>query len=129
MISRPPLTTGDGVIAAPPDGDCEMIGSMAGCRHEPDVIVEFVVAFDEVGLLGIEDRQHTVGNAGDWIFGVLRGPVRDLLLREDIACIGKCRQPAAVLKARVPADMIDMQVGAHDEIDIGGRDAGRGQAL
>ncbi len=48
-------------------------------------------------------------------------------VRKEVAGIGKCRDPAAVLEARVPADMIRMEVGAHHIVDIVHCDARRRQ--
>ena len=39
------------------------------------------------------------------------------------------RDPAAVLPARVPADVVDVQVGAHDEVHLLGRHADRGEIV
>src|SRR4030095_3219662 len=42
----------------------------------------------------------------------------ELAAADDGAGIGKGRHPAAVFQARVPADMIPVQVGAHHVVDI-----------
>ena len=38
-----------------------MVGGVTGGRGQADVIVQLVVAGDEFGALGLDDRQHAVG--------------------------------------------------------------------
>ena len=59
---------------------------------------------------------------------VLRQPVVQLGLGEQVARLREGRHPAAVLQPGVPADMIDVEMRAHDEVDVVHRQAGRGQA-
>ena len=40
------------------------------------------------------------------------------LSREQVSRLREGRHPAPVLEPRVPADMVDVQVGAHDEVDV-----------
>ena len=75
----------------------------------------------DIGLAGLDHRQHAVIDAAVGIFGALLvqlGPEAELRLGENVARIGKRRHPAAVDQARVPADMIGMQMGTHHEIDV-----------
>jgi hypothetical protein len=44
---------------------------------------------------------------------------------EDVFRILEGRHPLAVLEPRVPADVIDVQMGAHHHVDLVGFDAGR----
>src|SRR5450755_4366252 len=46
-----------------------------------------------------------------------------------MARVREGRHPAAILQARVPADMIDMQMRAHHDVDVRDGDAGRRQSL
>ena len=54
---------------------------------------------------------------------VLRHPVVELTATEQIARLGKGRLPTAIVLPRIPADVIDMQMGAEHQIDFGGIDA------
>ncbi len=49
---------------------------------------------------------------------MLLGPVVIFGLAEDVARLGKGRNPAAAFEPRIPADVIDMQMRAHHEIDV-----------
>ena len=57
------------------------------------------------------------------------GPELELAVGEYVARLGEGRHPAAVLEPRVPADVVGVQVRAHDEIDVADAEARRGQAL
>jgi hypothetical protein len=50
--------------------------------------------------------------------GVEVAPVVVLALCHDVLGIRKCRDPAAIDQARVPADMVPVQVRAHNVIDF-----------
>ena len=56
-------------------------------------------------------------------------PAGELLLANDVAGVGERRHPVAVAQLSVPAAMIVVQVGAHDEVDVGGLEPCRGQTL
>ncbi len=88
-------------------------------------------ALDDVDAVGGHDRQHGIGDprTGRRIVLVSLGPVFQLAVGEDVARLGEGRHPAAVLEPRVPADVVDVQVRAHDEIDVVDADAGGRQAL
>ena len=55
--------------------------------------------------------------------GAPRRPIGKLTAAEKIAGVRKGRYPAAVRGLRVPSDMVDMQVSAEHEIDVGTLDA------
>src|SRR4029078_9937115 len=61
--------------------------------------------------------------------GVLRHPVGELVAAEQVARVGKGRLPAAIVLLRIPADVIDMQMGAEHQIDFGRIDAGLPQPI
>ena len=86
---------------------------------------------DDVGAVGGDDRQHRVGDPGDGRGIVLLplGPVGKLAFGEDVARLGEGRHPAAVLEPRVPADVVGVQMRAHDEVDVGDAKPRRGQVL
>ncbi len=73
---------------------------------------------DEVGPAGRDDGQHAVLQHRVRRLGVLGLPMGQLALAEDVSRLGEGRHPAAVLQPGVPADMVDVQVGAHDVVDI-----------
>ena len=109
----------------------EIAGRMAGRRFEPDTIVELVIHLDQYRLIGIHDRPDTVridiGN-GAFLTGFFAlQPEFQLGLAEDIFCIRECRYPAAIHQPRIPANMIDMQMCAHHEIDLFGLHPGSGK--
>ena len=91
------------------------------CRIEPRGLVEGIVHIDEVGLAGLDHRQHAVfevriGRALRALFIVL--PVLIFIVCEQITRVGKCRHPAAIDETRIPADMIDMKMRTHHEVDV-----------
>jgi hypothetical protein len=83
----------------------------------------------EIRPPGFDHRQHAFAEGA-----LLRRPERRVLvelveifevrLGKDIARIRKSRHPAAVAELRIPADVVVMQVRAHDEIDLVGARAG-----
>ena len=94
-------------------------------------VVEGVRALDDIGAIGGDDRQHRVGDPGDRrrIVLLALGPVSELPVGEDVARLGERRHPAAVLESRVPADVVGVQMRAHDEIDVAEAQAGGRQVL
>jgi hypothetical protein len=96
--------------------------------------VGLVIALDHHGLAGLDDRQHriverAVVHLAFALRAALGFPVRVLTLAEQVLGVGKRRHPAAVLELGVPADMVDMQVRAHHEIDGLGRAAAGAQPV
>ena len=84
-------------------------------------------ALDDVDAVGGHDRQHRIGDPGTGRRIVLLplGPVLELAVGEDVARLGEGRHPAAVLEPRVPADVVDVQMRAHDEVDVADAEARR----
>ena len=106
------------VVAVTAEGDRDVARCVPGGRHQADMIADPEVLADNIRLLRLDHRQHAVAERRDWGFRILPGPVVELAFRENVAGIGKSRHPASVVEPGVPADMIDMQVGTHHEIDI-----------
>ena len=103
-------------------------------RQQSQAAGELVAVVDEVGQARLEHGQHAVLQAPDMHrcrrAGVAPGqPVGELLAPEQVAGVGKGRRPPAVRQLRVPADMVDVQVGAEDEVDRRRLDAGPPQPV
>ena len=81
--------------------------------------------------LAADDRQHRVGDPGmaRRIGLLLLGPVRQLAVGEQVLGLREGRHPAAVVEPGVPADMIDVQVRAHDVVDVVHAEPGGGEVL
>jgi hypothetical protein len=60
---------------------------------------------------------------------LLLGPVRQFTLGEHILGLREGGNPAAILQARVPSHVIDVQMRAHDVVDVIQGEAGGRQAL
>jgi hypothetical protein len=88
---------------------------------------------DEIRASGFDHREHAFAKGAHLGRPVLRVGVELLVVFEvglgkHVAGVRKGRHPAAVPELCVPADVVVMQVGAHDEIDLvrpctGGREA------
>ena len=94
-----------------------MAGRMSRRGLEEQAVFDRVVAVDEIRQAGAHDRQHAVletafGRAGADMRHLVRFPMRVFLPVEQVARVGEGRHPASVLQPRVPADMVDMQMGA-----------------
>ena len=105
-------------------------GLWPGVGIECDFIANRSVARDQLGSAGIHDWLHEVVKDGR-LFGLhaMIAPVLELGLAEQIARLLKSRHPSATVKPRVPADMVDVQVGAEHGIDAVGWKTGRGHVL
>ena len=95
---------------------------MAGIVLDGEQRVGLMVALDHYRLAGFDDRQHRIVERAviDLAFalgGPFRFPVRVFALGEEVLRVGEGRHPAAVLEFGVPAHVIDMQMGAHHEVD------------
>ena len=98
-----------------------MAGRVAGGRLQGDGVVQREIVVDQQGLPG---GDHGFAIVAPDIARRLRAARRRLLPRrvfalvEDVFRLREGRHPAAVHQARVPAAMVDMQVGAEDVVDI-----------
>ncbi len=112
-----------------------MAGRMAGRAVDLDEIIEPVgPAAHQIGLAVFKDRHHAFAEGAELGRAFLRigvdfREIIDVGLGKYVARIGKCRHPFAVLLPRVPADMIVMQMRAHDDVDFFRLGAGGGQPL
>src|SRR5260370_29852920 len=70
--------------------------------------------------IGSHDREHGIGNPWTRCRVVLLAPspVSKFAVSEYVARLREGRYPLAVLKPRVPPDVVGVQMRAHDKIDI-----------
>ena len=95
-------------------------------------------ALDQPRAAGVEDRADAVveeacidrlADVRREQVGIARIPVGRVLGREDVGRAGERRQPVAADQPGIPAYVVDVQVGADDEVEILQLEPGRGQAL
>jgi len=96
---------------------------VAGRGLQSQATAHAVLARYELGLLGLDDGQYGIVVGVDLVdlgVGLLgqRRPVVVVGARHHVLGVGKGRHPLAVLQPRVPADVIDMQMRAHHEVDL-----------
>ena len=82
------------------------------------MVAERVVAAHELDVSRLHDRQHAVAERRNRRLGMRLRPIGVFVFGEEIARLREGRDPAPVGEPRVPADMVDMQMRAHDEIDV-----------
>ena len=82
------------------------------------MVVKRIVVAHQFGLPSFHDWKHAIGEVRQRRLSVLLRPIVEFAFRNQIARFGESRRPTPALQPRVPADMIDMQMRAHDEIDI-----------
>ena len=77
-------------------------------------------ALHQLEELGLDDWQNRVADPGAcfWLVFMSLGPECELAVGKQVFRIRKRRHPASILKAGVPADVIHMQMSAHDIIDL-----------
>ena len=107
----------DGVLALRADAHAHVPGRVARRRLQPDLVAQAMIGLDEVREARVEDGPD--GVAEDFAVRVVprRAPVRPLRPAKEIARPGEGRDPAAVDQHRVPADVIDVEMGADDEVE------------
>ena len=93
-----------------------------------------MVGVDKIGFASFDDRKDGIGigtviDILRWPVPQFRFPIRELGTAHQITRIRECRHPAAVQKLRVPTDMIGVEVGAKDDIDILGAKPNGGEPL
>src|ERR1700733_5732615 len=98
------------VVLAPSGREGDMAGRMSRRRQNAQMIADRKVVAHEVGPPGFDHRQDAVAERRPLGLGVLLGPVVIFGLAEDVARLGKGRNPAAALEPRIPADVLDMTV-------------------
>ena len=67
-----------------------MVGCMPGRRQQSDMIVEGMIAADQLCPICRDDRQNTVDDAAYRILRVSFRPVGELAIGEHIAGVRKC---------------------------------------
>src|SRR6202171_4777792 len=100
------------------DVNADVSRAVAGGRNQGDFVAEPGIAGDEFGLAGVDDRlyrvieyRHLVG------FVAVVAPMLIFGFAEHVARIGEGRDPFAAGEFGVPADVIDMQMGAKYGVD------------
>src|SRR5262245_20083503 len=88
-----------------------------------------MVDVHELGQAGVEHRRHAVVHDARHALVILRRPVLPLRADEDVPGAREGRPPTPAVLPRVPADVIDVQVGADDQIHRLGRHAGRSKVV
>ncbi len=84
-----------------------------------------LVGVHRIGKPGVDDGLHGIGERGCVRRIACVRTAFDVAGAEQVAGAGERRDPFSVEQARVSADMIDVQVGADDEIDCVRREPGR----
>ena len=114
-----------GVLALRGDRHADMPRRVPDGRYQADLIADLKRGIDQIDQSGIKHRldrivenRHLIG------YIALALPVVELGTGHEIARIRKGRHPLPVDPHGVPADMIDMQVGAHHRVDRFTREAG-----
>src|SRR3954462_10631704 len=99
---------------------------MARRWEQLDGVTELMITLDHLVAFRSYDRQDGVRDPGSngriGLFGF--SPVGKLAVCKDVLGLWKSWNPAPVLQLCVPADMIDVQVGAHDIVDLVDGDPG-----
>src|SRR5262249_17090578 len=99
---------------------------------EPDPVSQAEIALHEVHEARIEDRNDAVlvvWVAGEALGLVLLPPELPLIAHEHIPGAREGREPASFHEVCVPADMVDVQVRADNDIDVLSHHAHGSQAL
>ena len=124
----------DRALAARIEIDADLARRMAGRGLQRQATAHAVLARHELRLLRLDDRQHRIVVGVD-LEGLGARPLGLGLpevvvgARHHVLGVGEGRHPLAVLQPRVPADMVDVQMGAHHEVDLLGLDARLAQTL
>jgi hypothetical protein len=107
----------------------EMIDGMPRRRDQFDDIGQLVVAGHHLLTSCCDDWQHRVDDPRLFarIVALLLGPERQFPIGKYILRLRECRHPLPILQPRVPADVIDMHMGAHDIVDVVHSDVDRSE--
>ena len=113
--------------------DHYVAGRVARCVLEKETVFKRVAIVHQHRLAAFHHRQHAVVK-GAYVRGFLALRVHALPVFELAPChqvtrVGKRWHPASVVEPRVPADMVDVQVGAHHVGDVVGAEPGLGHPL
>ena len=105
---------------------------MSRCLLEPDLVRERVIVGDDISLAGLDHREHAVVDATIGVLGAFLvefRPETEFRFGENVARVWEGRNPAAIDQFRIPADMIGVQMGTHNKIDIVDRQPDGGQSV
>ena len=100
-----------------------MAGRMARRRQNSRVIAQNKIVGHDVRFFSLNHRQYAVDERRHFSLRVRVEPIVVLALGEHIAGVGEGRHPSSVFQPRIPADVVDMQVRAHHEVDVCDREA------
>ena len=91
-------------------------------RLNPDPLFQFVIILDQHRLVGAHNRIDAVlKSLGMGIFDsalIHLVPVVKFSLGHDVLGVGKRGLPLPVHQARIPADVIPVQMGTHNEVNL-----------
>ena len=102
------------------DVDAAMAGRVARSRRQPHRVIQGIVVVHQQRLARLDDRQAVIGpDVAGRLLALLRRllPGGILPLVEHILGVREGRHPAAVAQHRIPAAMVDVQVGAEHVVD------------
>ena len=106
------------VVAGAAEGERNVPGRVTRRRQDARMVADLIVVAYDLGPVGFDHGQNAVAERRHRRPGILLAPVIEFRLCEHIARIRKRRHPAAIVQPRIPANVIDMQVGAHHEVDV-----------
>src|SRR6266404_8087065 len=114
------VTDEDRAILAGREFDRHMARRVPRRRLDQEVVVQRVRSLHDLGPARFHHRQHAVLEGGtpagrvpiDGVVGF------ELRLAEHVSGVGEGGNPAAVREPRVPADAVDMHMGAEDEVHL-----------
>src|SRR2546426_2159536 len=121
----------DGLTGRGSETDADMARGVADRRLEAEMLVDFEIAVDEPRLAGLDHRHDAVRDAPRFLLAGIALVLPEFPLRAGDHVLGlrERRDPAPVLPARVPADMVHVQMGAQDEVHVLGPHADRGEVV
>src|SRR5215469_8866832 len=105
-------------------------GRVSWPRLNPDVVVEGIVRSDQLGSTTFHYRQQAVFIVGiGSVFGSQFSypPVLPFLAGEEVPGIRERRRPSAVDEARVPTDVVGMEMRAQHIVDVFRSETGGGE--
>ena len=100
-----------------------VIDGVARRRKQMHRIVERKIALHDLGALRFNDWQYRVSdprNPSRIVLLLLR-PMRKLAVGHDVFGVGKRGYPTPVLQARIPPNVVDMEMRTHHIIDVARR--------
>src|ERR1700750_1676830 len=95
------------VVLAPAGREGDIAGRMSRRLQTAQMIADRNIVADGSPPPAFDPRQDAVAELRHLGLGVLLGPVVIFGLAEDVARLGKGRNPAAAFESRIPADVID----------------------